>query len=171
MGTYHSYAGDAKLEDSKDNWYRISGMNISRWNIEPNYGVWNPPRLIPFQDLRNNDIGYYNNDKAIWSYCYSKVLNFSSAPYSFYSMWSLVPQTGRNFGIKDRNVFEVSNISSPVHEISKSAYVGASSGSKKWSLHITRPITNTVELTGDYPDFNTTFRPMLTLKPVGGGGN
>lgn len=169
MGTYHSYAGDAKLEDSKDNWYRISGLNISRWNIEPNYGVWNPPRLIPFQDLRDNNIGYLNNDKAIWSYCYSKVLNFSSAPYSFYSMWSLVPQTGRNFGIKDRNVFEVSNISSSVHEISKSAYVGAGGGSKKWSLHITRPITNTIELTGDYPDFNTTFRPMLTLKPVGGG--
>ena len=33
MGTYHSYPGDAKLEDSKDNWYRISGMNISRWNL------------------------------------------------------------------------------------------------------------------------------------------
>ena len=33
MGTYHSYVGDAKLEDSKDNWYRISGMNISRWNF------------------------------------------------------------------------------------------------------------------------------------------
>ena len=33
MGSYHSYVGDAKLEDSKDNWYRISGMNISRWNF------------------------------------------------------------------------------------------------------------------------------------------
>ena len=33
MGSYHSYVGDAKLEDSKDNWYRISGMNISRWNL------------------------------------------------------------------------------------------------------------------------------------------
>ena len=33
MGSYHSYVGDIKLEDSKDNWYRISGLNISRWNI------------------------------------------------------------------------------------------------------------------------------------------
>ena len=33
MGTYHSYPGDAKLEDSKDNWYRISGINVSRWNL------------------------------------------------------------------------------------------------------------------------------------------
>ena len=33
MGSYHSYVGDMKLEDSKDNWYRVSGLNISRWNF------------------------------------------------------------------------------------------------------------------------------------------
>ena len=41
MGTYHSYVGDAKLEDSKDNWYRISGMKINRVNFLVDHGGWN----------------------------------------------------------------------------------------------------------------------------------
>ena len=168
MGSYHSYVGDAKLEDSKDNWYRISGLNVNRWNISPHYGVWNGPRKNQF-NLLSNDIGYLGNDKSIWSYCYAKILNFTSNPYSSYNTWSMIIPTGNKFTIKDRNVFEARTISSAdIGEFTKSAYVGTASGNKIFAFNSVHCLSNNnIATSGLYGPENSLFRSMLTLKPIG----
>jgi hypothetical protein len=170
MGTYHSYVGDAKLEDSKDNWYRISGMNISRWNISPHSGVWNPIRKNQVA-LFNNEIGYLGHDKSVWSTCYAKVLNFTSNPYSSYNTWSRIVPTGNNFTIKDRNLFEARAISSTdIGEFTKSVYIGNSGSNIMFALTSVHCLSNNnLATSGLYPVDNSVFRPMLTLKPIGGG--
>ena len=170
MGTYHSYVGDAKLEDSKDNWYRISGMNISRWNISPHSGVWNPIRKNQVA-LFNNEIGYLGHDKSVWSTCYAKVLNFTSNPYSSYNTWSRIVPTGNNFTIKDRNLFEARAISSTdIGEFTKSVYIGNSGSNIMFALTGVHCLSNNnLATSGLYPVENSVFRPMLTLKPIDPG--
>ena len=170
MGTYHSYPGDAKLEDSKDNWYRISGMNISRWNVSPHYAIWNAIRKNQ-SALFNNDIGYLGNDKSVWSTCYAKILNFTSNPYSSYNTWSRIVPTGNNFTIKDRNLFEARTISSvDVGEFTKSVYIGNSGPNAALGLISAYCLSsNNLASSGLYPVDNSVFRPMLTLKPVDPG--
>ena len=170
MGTYHSYVGDAKLEDSKDNWYRISGMNISRWNVSPHYAIWNAIRKNQ-SALLNNDIGYLGNDKSVWSTCYAKILNFTSNPYSSYNTWSRIVPTGNNFTIKDRNLFEARTISSvDVGEFTKSVYIGNSGSNAVLGLISAYCLSsNNLASSGLYPVDNSVFRPMLTLKPVDPG--
>ena len=170
MGTYHSYPGDAKLEDSKDNWYRISGMNISRWNVSPHYAIWNAIRKNQ-SALFNNDIGYLGNDKSVWSTCYAKILNFTSNPYSSYNTWSRIVPTGNNFTIKDRNLFEARTISSVgVGEFTKSVYIGNSGSNAALGLISAYCLSsNNLASSGLYPVDNSVFRPMLTLKPVDPG--
>ena len=170
MGTYHSYPGDAKLEDSKDNWYRISGMNISRWNVSPHYAIWNAIRKNQ-SALFNNDIGYLGNDKSVWSTCYAKILNFTSNPYSSYNTWSRIVPTGNNFTIKDRNLFEARTISSvDVGEFTKSVYIGNSGSNAALGLISAYCLSsNNLASSGLYPVDNSVFRPMLTLKPVDPG--
>ena len=170
MGTYHSYPGDAKLEDSKDNWYRISGMNISRWNISPHSGIWNPIRKNQVA-LFSNEIGYLGHDKSVWSTCYAKVLNFTSNPYSSYNTWSRIVPTGNNFTIKDRNLFEARAISSvDIGEFTKSVYIGNSGSNIMFTLSSVHCLSNNnLAASGLYPVDNSVFRPMLTLKPVDPG--
>ena len=170
MGTYHSYPGDAKLEDSKDNWYRISGMNVNRWNISPHYGIWNAPRKSQWS-LLSNDIGYLGNDKSVWSTCYAKILNFTSNPYGSYNTWSIIVPTGNKFTIKDRNVFEARTISSAdIGEFTKSVYVGTASGNKIYAFNSVHCLSNNnIATSGLYGLENSLFRPMLTLKPVDPG--
>ena len=170
MGTYHSYPGDAKLEDSKENWYRISGMNISRWNVSPHYAIWNAIRKNQ-SALFNNDIGYLGNDKSVWSTCYAKILNFTSNPYSSYNTWSRIVPTGNNFTIKDRNLFEARTISSvDVGEFTKSVYIGNSGSNAALGLISAYCLSsNNLASSGLYPVDNSVFRPMLTLKPVDPG--
>ena len=173
MGSYHSYAGDVKLEDSKNNWYRISGMNINRWNTEPITATWYSPRPTT-ADLRTNDIGYLGNDKTIWSHGYAKILNYTTNPISSYNTWSMVIPTGRSFTIKDRVLYEAKAITSTdTAECGKTIYIGSHSGSKIFAVHsIYITATNNMATAGEYPpNTGVKFRPMLTLKPVGGGGN
>ena len=168
MGSYHSYVGDMKLEDSKDNWYRVSGLNVNRWNISPHYGYWSALRKNQYS-LLSNDIGYLGNDKTVWSTCYAKMLNFTSNPYSSYNTWSMIVPTGNKFTIKDRNVFEARSISSvDVGEFTKSTYVGTASGNKMFAFSSVHCLSNNnIATSGLYAAGNSIFRPMLTLKPIG----
>ena len=174
MGSYHSYVGDAKLEDSKDNWYRISGMNISRWNTEPTYGTWNIIRKNPLKDLQNNDIGYLGNDKSLWSYCYSKILNYTSNFQKNYNTWARVVPCGRSFTIKDRAQYEAKTIGSiDKPELAKGVYITSGVETHKYYLtcfgaQITE-LNNLIMYPVNPNEANVLFRPMLTLKPVDPG--
>ena len=171
MGSYHSYVGDAKLEDSKDNWYRISGMNISRWNTEPALGIWNNLRKNPLKDLQNNDIGYLGNDKSLWSYCYSKILNYTSNFQKNYNTWARVVPCGRSFTIKDRAQYEAKTIGSiDKPELAKGVYITSGVETHKYYLtcfgaQITE-LNNLIMYPVNPNEANVLFRPMLTLKPV-----
>ena len=174
MGSYHSYVGDAKLEDSKDNWYRISGMNISRWNIEPTYGVWNAIRKNPLKELQNNDIGYLANDKSLWSFCYAKILNYTSNYLRSYNTWVRIVPCGNGFDIKDRPKFDATAImSTDKPEIAKGFYVTTGVETNKYYLTcFATQISSANNLTMNAVNPNETtplFRPMLTLKPVDPG--
>ena len=171
MGTYHSYPGDAKLEDSKDNWYRISGMNISRWNVSPIFNNWSTGRTNEY-NLFSNNIGYLGNNKSVWSYCYAKILNYTTNPFSSYNTWSMIIPVGRAFTIKDRSIYEGKTIASTnTGESGKNIYIGTHSGNAAlgiYSVFITA--ANNIASSGEYPPTTTIkFRPMLTLKPVSGG--
>ena len=171
MGTYHSYPGDAKLEDSKDNWYRISGMNISRWNVSLVFNNWSIGRTNEYNLLSNN-IGYLGNNKSVWSYCYAKILNYTTNPFSSYNTWSMIIPVGRAFTIKDRSIYEGKTIASAdTGESGKNIYIGTHSGNPAlgiYSVFITA--ANNIASSGEYPPTTTIkFRPMLTLKPVDPG--
>ena len=171
MGSYHSYVGDAKLEDSKDNWYRISGLNVSRWNNECLKGDWPGPRKKP-ADLENNDIGYLSIDKTVWSHGYCKILNFTPDTVMPYSIFSAVNSTGRAFTIKDRAPYEAKDVKSSddSSEIGKTVNVIGSSTYRNFSvnnMHMTYRNTMRSGMSG-MDSNNVYFRPMLTLKPKGG---
>ena len=174
MGTYHSYVGDAKLEDSKDNWYRISGMNISRWNIEPTYGTWNIIRKNPLRELQDNDIGYLANDKSLWSFCYAKILNYTSNYLRSYNTFVRIVPCGNGFDIKDRTKFEATAImSTDKPELDRGFYV--TSGNETNKRYLTcfgaqiSSANNLIMNAVNPNETNVLFRPMLTLKPIDPG--
>ena len=169
MGSYHSYVGDAKLEDSKDNWYRISGLNISRWNVSPVFSNWSTGRTNEYS-LFSNDVGYLGNNKSVWSYCYSKILNYTTNPFSSYNTWSMIIPAGRTFTIKDRSIYDGKTIASTdTGECGKNIYIGTNSGNTTlgiYSVFVTA--ANNIASSGEYPPTATVkFRPILTLKPIG----
>ena len=174
MGTYHSYPGDAKLEDSKDNWYRISGMNISRWNIEPTYGTWNIIRKNPLRELQDNDIGYLANDKSLWSFCYTKILNYTSNYLRSYNTFVRIVPCGNGFDIKDRTKFEATAImSTDKPELDRGFYVASGNETNKRYLTCfgaqISSANNLIMNAVNPNETNVLFRPMLTLKPVDPG--
>ena len=182
MGTYHSYAGDAKLEDSKDNWYRINGMNIGRFNL----GVNQRQNLIP-SSLRKAESEIDGMESAaeylIWgnilSDAWFKATGKGTYFPSQYKYWTIAPQRGRDFNIKDRTInIGMYNIEVKgnynLGEISKGIYVPSTDPNP--TLIYIRSLQGN-QGTDDYwcagltADTNLSkFRPMLTLKPVGGGG-
>ena len=174
MGTYHSYVGDAKLEDSKDNWYRISGMTVDRFNLHnentASRNNW---------ELRHNDIGYNSSNKSILTSAYLKILNGGSYPVTQdYGLWSMVCQEGSSFNIKDRNNISISSIASDNiidrAELSKTVYrskpdQGQTSLMGKSLLTLSTGASGEIMVFGCNLNGNTHFRPMLTLKPVDPG--
>ena len=180
MGSYHSYVGDMKLEDSKDNWYRVSGLNISRFNL----GINQRKNLTP-GSTRKVDLEIDSDDApaelAVWgnilSDAWFKATGKNTYFPSQYKNWAIIPQRGRDFRIKDRNIelnmynIEVSG-NYDRNEISKNIYVPSTYPDPDLICYRSVqgvPNTENYFVTGNKPDYTVSkFRPMLTLKPKGG---
>ena len=180
MGSYHSYVGDAKLEDSKDNWYRISGLNISRWNITPtrssDTSTLRPSGIPVYTKLNNNDIGWYLGDKSIYSDAYVKILKDLSGDTVHNNMYDKVKISGRLFDLKGNTLSLVNINVNDTHryngEIQKDiSIVNADGGNVQLRPnYLVRDSNNKIYIYNSDPsNTSSSFRPMLTLKPVGGG--
>ena len=177
MGSYHSYVGDAKLEDSKDNWYRISGMNLNRVNFYVGHGGWNTLNKIPHtgDSLQNNEIGYYLSSKSILSDAYAKICsNFNSVPVAT-NLLAMVPIFGNTFNIKDRDV-DVNTLNFPMTH-TYNGNIGKSVrrvlvnlvADELWCADVVGNTGGCFTYGSSVINTSSSFRPMLTLKPVGGG--
>ena len=163
MGTYHSYAGDAKLEDSKDNWYRISGMSLSNYNF-----------MLSQQEFKAGDENSFSLiSQGVSSTILFKAVNgFATRNPGFLTkMPNMV--IGREFLIKDRSngmddilPFNGKLDSSGIQTLGKTL-IKDNVGNRIFII-----VIDNDRLRGALPDqadLQTAFRPMLTLKPVGGG--
>ena len=180
MGSYHSYVGDAKLEDSKDNWYRISGMNISRWNFtttrSSDTSTLRPSGIPVYTKLNNNDIGWYLGDKSIYSDAYVKILKDLSGDTVHNNMYDKIKIAGRLFDLKG-NALSLVNINvNDTHryngEIQKDiSIVNADGGNVHLRPNdLVRDGNNKLYIYNSEPtNTSSSFRPMLTLKPVDPG--
>ena len=179
MGSYHSYVGDAKLEDSKDNWYRISGLNISGWNFTPtrssDTSTLRPSGLPVYSKLNNNDIGWYLGDKNIYSDAYVKIVKDLSGDTVHNNMYDKIKISGRLFDLKG-NALTLSNLNvNDTHryngEIQKDiSIVNADGGNVQLRPNdLVRDGNNKIYIYNSEPsNSSSSFRPMLTLKPKGG---
>ena len=163
MGTYHSYSGDAKLEDSKDNWYRISGLGLSNHNF-----------ITSEQENNAGDnYGFQLVSQGVSSTILFKAVNgFATRNQAFITKF---PNTviGREFLIKDRSngmndilPFNGKLDSSGVQTLGKTLI--------KDNIHNEMFVLSmdNDRLRGTLPDqadLQTALRPMLTLKPVDPG--
>ena len=163
MGTYHSYPGDAKLEDSKDNWYRISGLGLSNRNF-----------ITSEQENNAGDnYGFQLVSQGVSSTILFKAVNgFATRNQAFITKF---PNTviGREFLIKDRSngindilPFNGKLDSSGVQTLGKTLI--------KDNIHNEMFVLSmdNDRLRGTLPDqadLQTALRPMLTLKPVDPG--
>ena len=180
MGSYHSYVGDAKLEDSKDNWYRISGMNISRWNFTPtrssDTSTLRSSGIPVYTKLNNNDIGWYLGDKSIYSDAYVKILKDLSGDTVHNNMYDKIKISGRLFDLKG-NALSLVNINvNDTHryngEIQKDiSLVNADGGNVQLRPNdLVRDGNNKIYIYNSDPsNTSSSFRPMLTLKPIDPG--
>ena len=177
MGSYHSYVGDAKLEDSKDNWYRISGLSVNRVNFLVDHGGWNTTKRIPHHgdSLENNIIGYYLSSNNIVSDGYAKICsNFNSVPVAI-NLLAMVPVFGNAFNIKDRDI-DVNTLNFPMTHnyngnIGKSVrrVLVNTVADELWCADIVGNTGGCYTYASSVINTNSSFRPMLTLKPVGEG--
>ena len=101
MGTYHSYAGDAKLEDSKDNWYRISGLNLYTRNI------------TTFDQTRTTDAAWRGGKESVLTtLLFKTVPAFKPEDYPLNSNFQIyLGVIGNTFNIKDRSLSNTDIIS------------------------------------------------------------
>ena len=175
MGSYHSYVGDAKLEDSKDNWYRISGLNVNRVNFLVDHGGWNTTKRIPHHgdSLENNAIGYCLSSNNIVSDGYAKICsNFNSVPVAI-NLLAMVPVFGNTFNIKDRDI-NVNTLNFPMTHnyngnIGKSVrrVLVNTVADELWCADIVGNTGGCYTYASNVINTNSSFRPMLTLKPIG----
>ena len=161
MGSYHSYVGDAKLEDSKDNWYRISGLSLSNRNFNTSE-----------QEMSaGTSYGFTLVSKGVSSTILYKAVNgFATRnPADLTKIPNMV--IGREFIIKDRSN-SMDNIlpfngkldSSGVQTLGKT-FIKDNVGNRIFIISMDND-----RLRGTLPDqadLQTALRPMLTLKPVG----
>ena len=178
MGSYHSYVGDMKLEDSKDNWYRVSGLNISRWNFTPtrtsDTSTLRPSGIPVYTKLNNNDIGWYLGDKNIYSDAYVKIAKDLSGDTVHNNMYDKIKISGRLFDLKG-NALTLSNLNvNDTHryngEIQKDiSIVNADGGNEQLRPNdLVRDGNNKIYIYNSEPsNSSSSFRPMLTLKPIG----
>ena len=161
MGSYHSYVGDAKLEDSKDNWYRISGLSLSTRNFNTSE-----------QETKAGDeYGFSLVSKGLSSTILFKAVNgFATRNQAFLTK---IPNMviGREFIIKDHSN-SMDNIlpfngkldSSGVQTLGKT-FIKDNIGNRIFIISMDND-----RLRGTLPDqadLQTALRPMLTLKPIG----
>ena len=161
MGSYHSYVGDAKLEDSKDNWYRISGLSLTNRNF----------------------ITSQQEDKAGSENSFSLISKSVSATILFKAVNGFTPRNtgdltkspnmviGREFIIKDHSngmdnilPFNGNLAGNGVQTLGKT-FVRDNIGNRIFIISMDND-----RLRGTLPDqadLQTALRPMLTLKPVG----
>jgi hypothetical protein len=161
MGSYHRYVGDIKLENDKENWYRVSGLNTTGTNM---FGGKNSEKVAGENyDIKNSTIQVTLFKLA---QSFRSIYNVSHVGENIYSC-------GNGFSIKDRQL-EFQDIfpddTKDIYLFGKAYYI---------SVHIPLYIgiygmhvyasPRGVKLATSSPDSNVYFRPMLTLKPVGGG--
>ena len=177
MGSYHSYVGDAKLEDSKDNWYRISGLNVNRINFLVDHGGWNTTKRIPHHgdSLENNVIGYCLSSNNIVSDGYAKICsNFNSTPVAI-NLLAKVPIIGNTFNIKDRDI-DANTLNFPMTH-NYNGNIGKSVrrvlvnivADELWCADLVGNTGGCYTYASSVVNTNSSFRPMLTLKPYDPG--
>ena len=162
MGSYHSYVGDAKLEDSKDNWYRISGLGLSNRNFNTSEQENNAGDNYSFSLI----------SKGVSSTILFKAVNgFATRNQAFLTK---IPNmvVGREFIIKDRSngmddilPFNGKLDSSGVQTLGKT-FIKDNIGNRIFIISMDND-----RLRGTLPDqadLQTALRPMLTIKPKGG---
>ena len=165
MGTYHSYAGDAKLEDSKDNWYRISGMNLYTRNI------------TTFDQTRTTGAAWLGGKESVLTtLLFKTVPAFKPEDYPLNSNFQIyLGVIGNTFNIKDRSLSNTDIIAYGTYHGDNIRGITGKNMAKDQVNNVLYPISvNEARLFNARPDntdWPTCFRPMLTLKPVGGGGN
>lgn len=179
MGAYHRYVGDVKLENAKDNWYRIGVMSVNRWNIFPFFGDYDPSRKkLLNRNIGEEDDGFFNPYRCFPDAAYSKIFNHANALDETISdgVRSVISDLGRKFTIKNRGTV---NIVCPEFtqdkftEFSKDIYiVDTGVPPTKSRLLVTSGLSyskrNHIEETSCFTGIKFGYRPMLTLKPVGG---
>ena len=159
MGTYHSYPGDAKLEDSKDNWYRISGMNTTGAD------------MFGFKYSEKAAGGQYGIRNSTTQVTLFKLVQSFTNIYGIDPVTENIDSRGNAFIIKDKQL-EFQNIF-PDDSRDKKLYGKAYYISNHTPLYIgiygirTLASPRGIRLETVQPDENVYFRPMLTLKPVG----
>ena len=159
MGSYHSYVGDMKLEDSKDNWYRISGLNTT--------GAY----MFGFKYNENVAGEHYEIRNSTTQVTLFKLTQSFTNIYSVDPVTENIDSCGRGFVIKDRQL-EFQTIF-PDDSKDKKLYGKAYYISNHSPLYIgiygirTLASPRGIRLETVQPDENTYFRPMLTLKPIG----
>jgi hypothetical protein len=160
MGSYHSYVGDMKLEDSKDNWYRISGLNTTGAD------------MFGFKYSEKAAGGQYEIRNSTTQVTLFKLVQSFTNIYSTDPVTENIDSRGAGFVIKDKQL-EFQNIF-PDDSKDKKLYGKGYYISNHTPLYIgiygirTLASPRGIRLETVQPDESTYFRPTLTLKPKGG---
>ena len=162
MGAYHNYVGDIKLEDNKENWYRVSGLNLYSRN------------LSNIEQTKVGDAPWIGIKNSILStLLYKTIGTFKPENVPLVeSVQSHVGIVGRPFVIKNRMLQHTDIIS---YDANGSGNIRGLTGKNLMK----NSLTNTLEVISvnegilfnakpDNTDWKTCFRPMLTLKSLEG---